>query len=112
VSRRLWLAPVGWSLWVGVLATALAIWSGDALSSALLGGAALFTLTAAGGYALSQSPREERVVHESSAAPLLLAAGLTLAINGVAFGLWLGLVGAELMVFGLALIVRDRRRRT
>jgi hypothetical protein len=110
VSERVWLAPVGWALWIGVLATVIAVWSGDEVSYALLGGAALFTLTAVGGYALAQSPQAERTVSETSAAPLLLAAGLTLAVNGVAFGLWLGLIGAELVAFGAFLLFRDRRR--
>jgi hypothetical protein len=109
MSGRVGLVPIGWSLWIGVLAAGMAIWSGDALAPALLGGAAVFTLTAAGGYALSQSPRAERRVSETSATPLLLAAGVTLAINGVAFGLWLGLIGAQLIAFGLYLLVRDRR---
>jgi hypothetical protein len=110
VTGRVWLVPVAWALWVGVLATVLAIWSGDEVSYALLGGAALFALTVMGGFALSQSPRTERAVNETSAAPLLLAAGVTLVINGIAFGLWLGLIGAELLAFGLFLLLRDRRR--
>jgi hypothetical protein len=110
VSERPWLVPVGWALWVGVLATVLAIWSGDQVATALLGGAALVTLAGAGVYAYRQSGATERVVTESSAAPILLAAGMTLAANGIAFGLWLGLIGAEFVAFGLALLIRDRRR--
>jgi hypothetical protein len=109
VSGRAWVVPVCWALWVALLATVLAVWSGDQVATALLGGGALVALAGGGGYAYRQSGVRERVVSESSAAPLLLAAGLTLAANGVAFGLWLGLIGAELVAFGLALLIRDRR---
>jgi hypothetical protein len=109
VSERVWLVPVCWALWVALLATVVAVWSGDQVATALLGGGALVALAGAGGYAYRQPDVAERVVSETSAAPLLLAAGLTLAVNGVAFGLWLGLAGAELIAFGLALLIRDRR---
>jgi hypothetical protein len=110
MSGRSWLVPVAWALWVGVLATVLAVWSGDQVATALLGGAALFTLGGAGAYAYRQSGARERVMAETSAAPLLLAAGITLAANGIAFGPWLGLIGAEFAAFGVALLIRDRRR--
>ena len=110
MSGRVWIAPVGWALWIGLLAAVIAVWSGDQVSTALLGGGALVALAGGGGYALSQSGVAERRIAETSAAPLLLAAGITVALNGVAFGLWLGLIGAELVAFGLFLLIRDRRR--
>ncbi len=108
-AERPWLVPVAWALWVDVLASVIAVWSGDEVSTALLGGAALAALAGAGGYALRQREISERTVVETSAAPLLLAAGTTIALNGVAFGLWLLLIGLEVIAFGTALLLRDGR---
>ncbi len=52
---------------------------------------------------------QERTLVDTSAAPPLLAIGLTLAVNGIAFGLWLVLVGLEFLALGAFLLIRDRR---
>lgn len=109
MSARDWIVPAGWGSWIGLLAVGILIWSGDELSPALLGGAAVATLAIAGIRALPGRDPAERLLIDTSAAPPLLAVGVTLALNGIAFGLWLALVGAEFAAFGAALLVRDRR---
>jgi hypothetical protein len=87
------------------------LWSGDGLTSGLLGGAAVATAAGAGIYAIAGHEVEERLLAETSATPLLMALGLTVALNGVSFGPWLILIGAEIMAFGVALLIRDRRAK-
>lgn len=109
MSRAAWMVPVAWALWLGLLAALAAVWSGDQVATALLGGGALVTLGGAGVYAYRQSGVSERLITETSPAPALIAIGLTLALNGVAFGLWLILIGAEVTAFGIALLIREQR---
>ena len=109
MRRAAWAIPVAWALWVGLLAAGVAVWSGDQVSTGLLGGAALVSLAGAGVYAYRQTGVGERLITETSPAPALIAIGLTLALNGVAFGLWLILIGAEVTAFGIALLIREQR---
>jgi hypothetical protein len=51
-----------------------------------------------------------RTLTESSPGPPVTAAGVVLAANGLAFGLWLVLIGAELMAFGIGLAIAESRR--
>lgn len=111
MTRRDWLIPFAWALWIGVLATGMLVWSGDGVSSALLGGAALAVAGGSGIRALLRPGPEDRMLAETSPAPILLAVGVTLALNGVAFGLWLLLIGAELAAFGAVLLLREGRLR-
>ena len=108
MNGRDWLVPAAWGGWVATLALGMLIWSGEAVA-ALLGGAALAALTIGLGQAIFNSGAQERSLTRTSAAPPLIAAGLTVAANGVAFGLWLLLIGAELVAFGTFLLIRDRR---
>lgn len=100
-----------WGLWLGVLATVLAVW-GDALVAVLVfGGAAAVAALSAGYMVVSDRPGDPpRMLGEASAAPPVLAAGVVLAANGLAFGLWLILIGAELIAFGTGLALAERRR--
>ena len=109
MTARDWIVPAGWGAWTAILATGILIWSGDELSSALLGGAAVAALAFAAIRALLHRDPVERLLADSSAAPPLFAIGLTLVLNGVAFGLWLVLVGAEFLAFGAAFLIRERR---
>jgi hypothetical protein len=108
LSRRDWLMPVAWGSWVVTLAMLMLIWSGDAVA-ALLGGAGLAALTIGLARAIFSSEAQERSLTRTSAAPPLIAAGMTVAVNGVAFGPWLLLIGAELAAFGAYVLIRDRR---
>lgn len=109
--RRGQLLIAAWAIWLGVLAAVLAVWSDDPLPPALLGAAALGAALAAGIRAVVPSGGDERTIAESSSVPVLLAAGITLALNGLAFGLWLLLVGGELIAFACGMLVHERRGR-
>jgi hypothetical protein len=104
-----WTVLAAWSAWTGVLAVGVLVWSGDGLAPALLGGVALGALLLAGLRASIGEGPEERTLVDTSAAPPSLAIGLTLVANGIAFGLWLVLVGLELIALGGFLLLRDRR---
>ena len=85
---------------------------GDALVPILVfGGSAAAAALSAGYMVLSPGPSDPpRVLGEASAAPPVIAAGVVLAANGLAFGLWLILIGAELIAFGAGLAIAERRR--
>jgi len=109
------LIIAGWGAWLGALAVMLLIWDGAGLAAGLLGGAALATLLVAAGLALRRrEPTRARLIVESSAATVVAIFGLTVAVNGLAFGSWLILIGAEIIALGLAglaIELRDLRRR-
>jgi hypothetical protein len=100
-----------WALWVGALALTLGVWGEAEVPLILFGGAAAAAALAAG-YLLVRPPGTDppRTLADTSAAPPLIAAGIVFAANGLAFGLWLVLIGAELAAFGLGLLVAELRR--
>jgi hypothetical protein len=100
-----------WGLWVAALAVTLGVWGEAKVPLIIFGGAAAAAALAAG-YLVVRPPREDppRSLADASAAPPLIAAGLVLAANGLAFGLWLVLIGAELAAFGVGLLVAELRR--
>jgi hypothetical protein len=100
-----------WGLWLGVLATVLAVW-GDALVAVLVFGGAAAVAALSAGYMVvaDRAGDPPRMLREASTAPPVLAAGVVLAANGLAFGLWLILIGAELIAFGVGLAIAERRR--
>jgi hypothetical protein len=99
------------ALWSGLLAALAAVllgWTRDELQLGLLAGAAAAALALAGVFAVLR-PRRGRPAPVLSFATLLLAAGMSLALLGVGFGLWLLLPGAGLALIGLASLARERR---
>jgi len=100
-----------WGLWVGAWAIVLLIW-GESLAPLIAFGAAALTATLVAGYLVISPPRADppRVLPDTSVAPPLIGAGLALLANGLAFGLWLILVGAEVAAFGLGLLFAEMRR--
>ena len=100
-----------WGLWLGVLATALAVWGEATVPVLVFGGAAAAAALWAGYMVVAPRPSDQpRTLGEASAAPPVIAAGVVLAANGLAFGLWLVLIGAELIAFGAGLAIAERRR--
>ena len=100
-----------WALWVGAWALVLLIWGEAAVPLIAFGGtAAAGTLVA--GYLAARPPRTDppRTLSDTSAAPPLIGAGIVLAANGLAFGLWLILIGAEVAAFGGGLLIAELRR--
>jgi hypothetical protein len=106
--RRAALVFGAWGLWIGAWALTLLIWGEAAVPLIAFGGAAAATALAAG-YLVVAAPPEDppRTLTDTSAAPPLIAAGIVLAANGLAFGLWLILIGAEVAAFGGGLLIAE-----
>jgi hypothetical protein len=100
-----------WGLWVGAWATTLAIWGEALVPLIAFGSAAAGAALAAGYLIIAGGPADPpRTLRETSTGPPVAAAGVVLAANGLAFGLWLVLIGAELMAFGIGLTIAESRR--
>ena len=114
MERRDWLFPALWGAWLGTLALIALVTTGGAgggIVPALLGGAALVVWAGAAARAVTAREIDERSLPETSPAPILIATGATLVLNGVAFGLWLFLIGAEIAALGVFVLLRERRAR-
>ena len=100
-----------WGLWMGAWCLTLVVWGEAAVPLIAFGGAAAAAALVAG-YLVVAAPRSDppRTLSDTSSAPPLIAAGIVLAANGLAFGLWLVLVGAEVAAFGAGLLVAELRR--
>ena len=109
--RRAALTFGAWGLWVGAWALVLLIW-GEATVPLIAFAAAAASAAVIAGY-LALSPLESdpaRTIGDTSFAPPLIGAGVVLTCNGLAFGLWLVLIGAELGAFGVGVLIAERRR--
>jgi hypothetical protein len=97
----LWIG--GLALWMGTLSLVLWLWTSDDLPPALLSGAAvaLALLAAFAATRPDEAPAARRVA-ASSLPTVVLVFGLAMALNGLAFGLFLILIGAEVAALGLA----------
>src|SRR5436189_4627115 len=100
-----------WSLWVGAWALTLLVW-GEATVPLVAFGGAVSVAALAALYLVLRPPRADppRSLTDVSLAPPLIAVGIVLAANGLAFGLWLVLIGAELGALGLGLLLAELRR--
>ena len=100
------IAILYWALLHGILAGLLLGWDRDPLQVGLLGGsgfvAALLALAL-----LAYHDRRQRLLPELSLATVLFAFGVASAVSGIAFGLWLILIGAGIAALGLAGIARE-----
>jgi hypothetical protein len=105
----------GLAVWIGALSLVLWLWGGDELAPALLTGAAV----ALAGIALyaaqaSELPADRRLA-ESSLPTVAIVFGLAMMVNGLAFGLFLILIGAEVAALGVAglllQLIAERRAR-
>jgi hypothetical protein len=97
----LWIGGLG--LWMGTLSLVLWLWTSDDLPPALLTGAAvaLGLIAAFAATRPDEAPGTRRVA-VSSLPTVVLVFGLAMALNGLTFGLFLILIGAEVAVLGLA----------
>jgi hypothetical protein len=100
--------------WMGLLSGVAWLWVDDELAPALLSGAALaLFLIAAYAATVTIEPTGSRVLAESSLATVVIVLGVAMAINGLTFGLFLILIGAQVAALGVAGLVRqhiaDRR---
>ena len=96
----------GLSLWMGALSLVLWLWSGDELPPALLTGAAVaLGLVALYAATLSDEAPGPRRLAQSSLPTVVLVIGLAMMLNGLTFGLFLILIGAEVAALGVAGLV-------
>jgi hypothetical protein len=104
----------GLALWMGILSIVLWLWTSDDLPPALLSGAAvaLALIAAFAATRRDEAPATRRVAL-SSLPTVVLVFGFAMALNGLAFGLFLILIGAEVAALGLvgliAQYVAERR---
>jgi chromate transport protein ChrA len=96
-----------WSGILLVLAIVLLAWTQSALVNGLLFGAAALTGVLAVVALAVREPRR-RVVPDVSLATAVTGIGVALALAGSAFGVWLVLIGAGVVVLGLSGIVKER----
>lgn len=96
-----------WAALLGVLALVLLAWTQSVLMNGLLFGAAAGTVVLALLALRAREPRR-RMVPDLSLATALTAIGIALAVAGSAVGTWLVLIGAGLLVLGLAGLVREQ----
>jgi hypothetical protein len=108
-----WMAAL--ATWMGLLSLLLWLWTDDDLAPALLTGAAgALALIAVFAATVSLEPTGPRRLAESSLATVAIVIGVAMAVNGLTFGLFLILIGAQVAALGVAGLVRqhivDRRR--
>lgn len=106
MSRAIpWLAGVGTVL----LATAVVgwIWSESVLPPAVFTAQGIACLVGALVLELRRSPERPRLLPDLSYSTIAVAVGAAMMLNGVAFGLWLVLIGAGLVVLGLGGLARE-----
>ena len=98
-TPALWL--LGLALLLGALSGVLWVWTHDDLAPALLSGAAVgIALVALYAAARGGDGPVARLLPESSLPVVVLTFGISMMLNGLAFGLWLILIGAEVALLG------------
>jgi hypothetical protein len=106
VSRAVpWLAAVGTVL--VVVAVIGWIWSDDVLPPAVFTGQGVACLLGALVLELRRTRERPRVLPDLSYPTIAVAVGAAMMLNGVAFGLWLVLIGAGLTAAGLGGLARE-----
>jgi hypothetical protein len=102
-----WAYVALWGVLLAVLAVLQFAFDLDALQFGLAIGAAAVVLVL-GGLLLARPPREGvRLLPDNSYATVLVAVGVVMVALGLLFGQWLYLMGAGVVVFGVAGIARE-----
>jgi hypothetical protein len=105
----------GLALWMGALSLVLWLWTSDPLPPALLTGAAVALVLIALYAAMAREPAGSRTLARSSLPTVVIVFGIAMAINGLTFGLFLILIGAEVAALGVGGLVlqllNERRAR-
>jgi hypothetical protein len=103
----IWIGGLG--LWMGALSLLLWLWTGAELAPALLTGAAVALAVIAAFVAiLPAEAAGPRTLAESSLPTVVVVIGAAMTVNGLVFGLFLILIGAEVAALGLAGLARQR----
>lgn len=100
-----WLAAVGCVL--AVVAIIGWIWSEDVLPPAVFTGQAIACIAIAVFIARRELSDRVRALPDLSYATVAVGLGASAMLSGVAFGLWLVLIGAGITAFGLGGLVRE-----
>ncbi len=105
IRPSVWLSGVG----TGLAAVAVVgwIWSESVLPPAVFTGQAVACFAAAGILEMRRAREGSRILPDLSYSIIAVAIGAAMMLNGVAFGLWLVLIGAGIVVFGLGGLVRE-----
>jgi hypothetical protein len=102
----IWIGAL--ALWIGTLSLLLWLWTGAELAPALLTGAAVALAAVAAFVAiLPEQAAGPRTLAESSLPTVVVVIGLAMMVNGLTFGLFLILIGAEVAALGLAGLARQ-----
>jgi hypothetical protein len=101
----IWLAIVGTIL--GAVAIVGWFWSEWVLPPAVFTGQAVACFVAAGILELRRERERPIVIPDLSYSTSTIAIGVATMLNGVAFGLWLVLIGAGLVALGLGGLARE-----
>ncbi|HEY0517487.1 MAG TPA: hypothetical protein VGD00_10230 [Solirubrobacteraceae bacterium] len=127
--RRAAVVLLAWGAWLGVLTAALLPFTrerprpyaphaieywmlGGAAGSCLAAGLVLWRLDARRRTAAAAAAGEPpRLIPDDSIAATTLAGGLSLALLGAGFGLWLVLMGAGVTALGAGGLIRETRAR-
>ncbi len=95
----------GLALWMGTLSLVLWLWTSDDLPPALLTGTAVALALFAIYAATAREATGPRRLARSSLPTVVIVFGLAMALNGLTFGLFLILIGAEVAALGVAGLV-------
>jgi hypothetical protein len=109
MTPRLFL--IGWAAWLGALALMLWIWTADMLARSLLAGAVIAVVLIAILALIGADDAAPRWISGSSVATVLVAVGVAVCLSGFTAGLWLNLIGAEIIAFGIAGLIREQLAR-
>lgn len=104
---RMALWPAGVGLVLAVVAIIGWIWSEDVLPPAVFTGQAVACFAIAVFIARRELADRARAIPDLSYATVAVGLGACAMLNGVAFGLWLVLIGAGITAFGLGGLVRE-----
>lgn len=100
------LALLAWGCLQLVLGAGLAVWSGSSAALLLIGGAMPIFLVAA--WSQARPARDEARLLPTTSLPVVpIAAGLATMAIGLTAGLWLVLIGVELLAFGAVWLGRE-----
>ena len=104
------LVLAGWAAMLALLALVLALFSPPQYAWAFLAGAAL-ALAPLGAIMLmpGRGRQGRRALPDTSLPTVAVAAGIALAVVGLAAGIWLIGIGLEVLAIGLFALVRELR---
>ncbi len=98
---------LAWSCIMLALGTMLAIWTGGSVTALLFLVGPVPLITVAGWNHARPAPGGPRLLARVSVPVVVVASGVALTAIGLTGGLWLILIGGEIVVFGVAWLARE-----